>query len=165
MPKLKELKPRYMERDIGIKINEAMSRKKISFQELADELGMTRQGLRYKLDNNGLKYTDLLIIFKHLGLNNREIINLMRIEPVNYTEAADAFYETYEEYRHTFNLKHHIYTSVYDYNRLEIWQCLSIKNEGKIVDIEAETPDQLYRQGEYQLRRFFQIFPEGITKA
>jgi len=78
MPRVKELKPDYMAKDIGSNIVGLMFRKKISQTELARELGITQGGLHYKLFNNSFTYKDLLIIFRQLELTDEEIVRLMK---------------------------------------------------------------------------------------
>ena len=78
MPRVKELKPDYMAKDIGSNIVGLMFRKGISQTKLARELGITQGGLHYKLFNNSFTYKDLLIIFRQLELTDEEIVRLMK---------------------------------------------------------------------------------------
>lgn len=78
MPRVKELKPDYMAKDIGSNIVGLMFRKGISQTNLARELGITQGGLHYKLFNNSFSYKDLLIIFRQLELTDEEIVRLMK---------------------------------------------------------------------------------------
>lgn len=78
MPRVKELKPDYMAKDIGSNIVGLMFRKGIKQTELARELGITQGGLHYKLFNNSFTYKDLLIIFRQLELTDDEIVRLMK---------------------------------------------------------------------------------------
>lgn len=48
-------------------------------QGLADELGITRQALHYKIKNNAFDYKDLLTIIEFLDVPDEEIIHLMKI--------------------------------------------------------------------------------------
>ena len=79
MPRVKELKPVYMERDIGSRIVGLMFKSKVSQTALAKELGITQGGLHYKLMNNAFTYKDLIIIFREVGATDTEILELMRI--------------------------------------------------------------------------------------
>ena len=78
MPRVKELKPDYMAKDLGSNIVGLMFRKGIKQTELARELGITQGGLHYKLFNNSFTYKDLLIIFRQLELTDDEIVRLMK---------------------------------------------------------------------------------------
>lgn len=79
MPRIKELRPQYMVRDIGSNIVGLMFRKGITQTKLASELGITQGGLHYKLMNNAFTYKDLIIIFSQLGLTDEEILRLMKL--------------------------------------------------------------------------------------
>ena len=79
MPRIKELRPQYMVRDIGSNIVGLMFRKGITQKKLASELGITQGGLHYKLMNNAFTYKDLIIIFSQLGLTDEEILRLMKL--------------------------------------------------------------------------------------
>lgn len=79
MPRIAELKPQYMAKDIGSNIVGLMFRKKVSQTKLASELGITQGGLHYKLMNNAFTYKDLIIIFHQLDLSDDEIVRLMKV--------------------------------------------------------------------------------------
>lgn len=79
MPRVAELKPQYMAKDIGSNIVGLMFRKKVSQTKLASELGITQGGLHYKLMNNAFTYKDLIIIFHQLDLSDDEIVRLMKV--------------------------------------------------------------------------------------
>ena len=79
MPRISELKPEYMAKDIGSNIVGLMFRKKVSQTRLAKELGLTQGGLHYKLMNNAFTYKDLIIIFHQLELTDEEIVRLMKV--------------------------------------------------------------------------------------
>ena len=78
MPRVNELKPMYMAKDIGSNIVGLMFRKGVSQTDLAKELGITQGGLHYKLFNNSFSYRDLLVIFRRLELTDEEIVRLMK---------------------------------------------------------------------------------------
>lgn len=79
MPRIKELKPMYMEKDIGANIAGLMFRNKLSQTKMASALGLTQGGFNYKLRNNSFTYKDLIIIFHELELEDAEIVRLMKI--------------------------------------------------------------------------------------
>lgn len=79
MPRIKELKPLYMEKDIGANIAGLMFRCKFSQTKMARALGLTQGGFNYKLRNNAFTYKDLIIIFHELNLDDEEIVRLMKI--------------------------------------------------------------------------------------
>lgn len=74
MPRITELKPNYMAADIGLIIAGYMKRKKITPKEMGSRLGITRQAMNYKLDNNSFDYKDIIIIFHELELSEDEIL-------------------------------------------------------------------------------------------
>lgn len=78
MPRIKELKAEYMANDIGLIIAGLMKRKRITSQELASRLNMTRQAVNYKLDNNSFSYKDIIIIFHELELTDEEILRYVK---------------------------------------------------------------------------------------
>jgi len=79
MPRVKELKPQYMEKDIGSRIVGMMFRSKVSQTALAKELGVTPGGMHHKLMNNVFTYKDLIIIFRMVGATEEEVLELMMI--------------------------------------------------------------------------------------
>ena len=74
MPRISELKPNYMAADIGIIIAGLMKRKRVTPQEMASKLKITRQAMCYKLDNSSFSYKDIIIIFHELELTDEEIL-------------------------------------------------------------------------------------------
>lgn len=78
MPRIKELKAEYMANDIGLIIAGLMKRKRITPQELASRLNMTRQAVNYKLDNNSFSYKDIIIIFHELELTDEEVLRYVK---------------------------------------------------------------------------------------
>ena len=78
MPRIRELKAEYMANDIGLIIAGLMKRKRITPQELASRLNMTRQAVNYKLDNNSFSYKDIIIIFHELELTDEEILRYVK---------------------------------------------------------------------------------------
>ena len=79
MPRVKELRPTYMAKDIGSRIVGLMFKSKTSQTALAKEMGITQGGLHYKLMNNAFTYKDLIIIFRETGATDEEILELMKI--------------------------------------------------------------------------------------
>ena len=79
MARIRELKHKYMEKDIGGKIVGLMYRQGVKQSALANELKITQPALSYKLRNNAFTYGDLIKIFNVLGLPDSEILELMKI--------------------------------------------------------------------------------------
>lgn len=80
MPRIRELKHQYMANDIGAWVKGQIMRKKLSQEYVADEMGITQQALSRKIRENSFKYIDLLLLFKALKVEDREIIKLMKVE-------------------------------------------------------------------------------------
>lgn len=78
MPRIKELKPQYMENDLGGRIVGLMYRQGIKQEEIARELNISQPAMSYKLRNNSFSYKDLVQIFSILDLPDSEIIGLMK---------------------------------------------------------------------------------------
>ena len=74
MPRIAELKPEYMAKDIGIVISGLMKRKKITPKQMGEYLGISRQAMNYKIDNNSFSYKDIIIIFHELELSSEDIL-------------------------------------------------------------------------------------------
>ena len=74
MPRITELKPNYMANDIGMVIAGYMKRKRISPRKMGEALGISRQGMEYKLDNNAFSYKDIIIVFHELELTEEQIL-------------------------------------------------------------------------------------------
>ena len=50
MPRITELKPNYMEKDIGLIVSGLMKKKKISPKEMGSYLGISRQALVWSME-------------------------------------------------------------------------------------------------------------------
>lgn len=74
MPRIAELKPNYMAKDIGLIIAGLMKRKKITPKEMGSRLGISRQAMNYKIEHNSFEYKDIIIIFHELELTDEEIL-------------------------------------------------------------------------------------------
>lgn len=79
MARIKELRPQYMQNDIGGKIVGLMYRQNIKQSDLAQELKITQPAMSYKLKKNAFTYGDLIKIFNLLGLPDSEILELMKV--------------------------------------------------------------------------------------
>ena len=56
-----------------------MYREKITSEEMAKYLGLSRKTFMNRLMNGGLLYRDLLLIFERLGLEDHEILAVMKL--------------------------------------------------------------------------------------
>ena len=74
MPRITAYKPEYMANDIGVIISGLMKKKRISPREMGEVLGISRQAMNYKLDNNSFSYRDIIIIFHELELTADQIL-------------------------------------------------------------------------------------------
>ena len=74
MPRIAELKPNYMAKDIGLIIAGLMKRKKITPREMGSKLGISRQAMNYKIEHNSFEYKDIIVIFHELELTDEEIL-------------------------------------------------------------------------------------------
>jgi len=79
MPRVKELKYRYMFQDIGMIIDGHRRRKGMKQCELADDAGMSQQLYSYKVKHNAFDYVDLIRLFNALELTDEEIVRLMKV--------------------------------------------------------------------------------------
>ena len=80
MPRIKELKAEYMSKDIGLIIAGCMKKKRISPKEMGERLGISRQAMNYKIDNNSFSYKDIIIIFYELELSSEDILRYVQIK-------------------------------------------------------------------------------------
>lgn len=78
MPRIAELKPNYMASDIGIIVSGLMKKKRISPKEMGSRLGISRQAMNYKIDNNAFNYKDIIVIFHELELTDEEILRYVK---------------------------------------------------------------------------------------
>lgn len=78
MPRITELKPNYMEKDIGLIVSGLMKKKKISPKEMGSYLGISRQAMNYKIDKCSFTYKDIIIIFHVLELSKEEILRYVQ---------------------------------------------------------------------------------------
>lgn len=74
MPRITAYKPEYMANDIGVIISGLMKKKRISPRKMGEVLGISRQAMNYKLDNNSFSYRDIIIIFHELELTADQIL-------------------------------------------------------------------------------------------
>lgn len=77
MPRIAELKPNYMANDIGMIVSGLMKKKKISPKEMGSRLGISRQAMNYKIDNNAFTYKDIIVIFHELELSSEDILRFI----------------------------------------------------------------------------------------
>lgn len=77
MPRIAELKPNYMANDIGMIVSGLMKKKKISPREMGSRLGISRQAMNYKIDNNAFTYKDIIVIFHELELSSEDILRFI----------------------------------------------------------------------------------------
>ena len=77
MPRIAELKPNYMADDIGMIVSGLMKKKKISPKEMGSRLGISRQAMNYKIDNNAFTYKDIIVIFHELELSSEDILRFI----------------------------------------------------------------------------------------
>lgn len=77
MPRIAELKPNYMANDIGMIVSGLMKKKRISPKEMGSRLGISRQAMNYKIDNNSFSYKDIIIIFHELELSSEDILRFV----------------------------------------------------------------------------------------
>lgn len=78
MPRIAELKPDYMAKDIGIVISGLMKRKKITPKQMGEHLGISRQAMNYKINSNSFSYKDIIIIFHELELTSEDILRYVQ---------------------------------------------------------------------------------------
>ena len=78
MPRIAELKPNYMAKDIGLIITGLMKKKRITPKEMGSYLGISRQAMNYKIDYNSFTYKDIIIIFHELELSDDEILRYVQ---------------------------------------------------------------------------------------
>lgn len=79
MPRVMELRPRYMCSQIGREIDAKRVYLKMSQNELAEHLGTTQQNMSKKIRMNKFNYEDLIKAFKVLELSDEEILRLMKL--------------------------------------------------------------------------------------
>ena len=68
----------YKKQNIGCWVQGQLRKKKKTKQELAGFMGISRQGLDWKILNNSFSYGDLLTIFDFLGSTEEDIIFLLK---------------------------------------------------------------------------------------
>ena len=69
----------YKKSNIGCWVQGQLRKKKRKKQELAEFMGITRQGLDWKVMNNSFSYQDLLDIFEFFESTNEDILFLFSI--------------------------------------------------------------------------------------
>ena len=82
MPKVFINYKQYKEENIGSFIRAKIIQKKKRVGDLAEIIGVTPQGMTYKLNNNVFTYGDLLSIIEFLELEDFEILGLMKLRGV-----------------------------------------------------------------------------------
>ena len=73
-------KKEYKVQNIGGYVLMWLHRQHKYIRELASELGISQQGLSYKISNNTFSYADLLTIFDYLAVPEEEILMVMKIK-------------------------------------------------------------------------------------
>ena len=68
------------------------------------------------------------------------------------------FFNTYDRYKKRYHLKSIVQTSIRGDNHIRIWQERSVSESRLIVDVTAETEEELYMIATDQLVRYFEIF-------
>lgn len=79
MPKVVINKLEYKRHDIGSWVVKWLRRSGKRMSDLAEELGITHQGVSFKIKTNAFSYGDLLVIFDYLEVPDEEILQVMRI--------------------------------------------------------------------------------------
>lgn len=80
MPRVKALQHEYKDKDLGSYLRAWMYRSHMTQEDVANELGISRQAYNYKLRHSTFTYKDLLIIFRALELTDDEILYLMVLD-------------------------------------------------------------------------------------
>lgn len=78
--RIKELKPNYMAKDIGIIVAGYMKAKNISPRAMGEALGISRQAMNNKLKKSAFSYKDIIIVFHELELSADEILKYIKYE-------------------------------------------------------------------------------------
>lgn len=50
-----------------------------TMKDLAEELGISQQGVSFKIKTNTFSYGDMLVIFDYLGVPDNEILQVMKL--------------------------------------------------------------------------------------
>lgn len=79
MPKVIINKKEYMVQNIGSYVVMWLHRQHKYIKDLAKEMGITQQGLSYKIKTNTFTYSDLLTIFDYLAVPDEEILMVLKI--------------------------------------------------------------------------------------
>lgn len=79
MPKVIINKLQYKTHNIGSWVVMWLHREKRTMKDLAGELGISQQGVSFKIKTNSFSYGDLLVIFDYLGVPDEEILQVMKI--------------------------------------------------------------------------------------
>ena len=74
MPRVTGLKHKY----IGKTIRKWLIDADMNQSDLAEKLGVNRQKISYKIQNNAITYEDLLNIIEALGVSDEEILAVMK---------------------------------------------------------------------------------------
>lgn len=76
MPRVKELKDTYLKKDLYKYLLWQRKDKKITQEQIARELGVTQTWYSRKEKNADFTYSELLIIFRIVGAETKEILKL-----------------------------------------------------------------------------------------
>lgn len=79
MPKVIINKLEYITHSIGPWVVMWLRREKKTMSDLACELGISQQGVSYKIKTNSFSYGDMLVIFDYLNVPDNEILQVMKI--------------------------------------------------------------------------------------
>ena len=79
MPKVIINKHEYKKQNIGSWIYMWVRRSGKHLKDLAPELGVSQQGVSFKIKNNTFSYSDMLTIFDYLEVPDEEILQVMKI--------------------------------------------------------------------------------------
>lgn len=79
MPRVRELRPKYMTNQIGREINAKRVFRNMTQAELAEMVDMSQQNFSRKVKYNSFTYTDLIKLFSALKLSDDEILRLMKL--------------------------------------------------------------------------------------
>lgn len=79
MPRVIINKHQYKSDDIGNRVSIWLRRSGKKRKDLANELAVSYQGIRHKLENNVFTYSDMLTIFDYLDVPDEEILQVMKL--------------------------------------------------------------------------------------
>jgi len=79
MPKVIVNKLHYKTHSIGPWVVMWLRREKKKMSDLASEIGISQQGVSYKIKTNSFSYGDMLVIFDYLNVPDDEILQVMKL--------------------------------------------------------------------------------------